>query len=58
MKHKSESIPLGVQELCRKLKLQLEELSVEAEPAPPDEDEARRNQLMEQLKRQLTELSR
>lgn len=57
MKNKPE-VALGLQELCHKLKLQLEELSVKRErPAPPKEDEIRRHQLMEQLKRQLAELS-
>lgn len=46
----------GVQELCRRLKLQLEELSVVVEPKP-DEDQIRRVQLMEQLKKQLADLS-
>ncbi|MBX3021854.1 MAG: hypothetical protein KF799_09280 [Bdellovibrionales bacterium] len=56
MKTKSDSAS-GVQELCRKLKIQLDELAVKAEPQPPKEDEARLAQLMEQLKRQLADLS-
>jgi hypothetical protein len=55
MKNKSET-SAGVQELCRKLKLQLEELAVTIEPKP-NEDESRRLKLMEQLKQQLAELS-
>ena len=55
MKNKSDAAT-GVQELCRKLKLQLEELAVVQEPKPK-EDEIRRVQLMEQLKQQLAELS-
>ena len=49
----------GVQELCRKLKLQLDELTVvpETDRTLPDEEKSRRNELMEQLKRQLAELS-
>ena len=59
MKPKNESHS-SVQELCRKLKIQLDELTVTLEAAPelPDEEKSRRTQLMEQLKRQLSELSR
>ena len=57
MKNKNETMGSGVQELCRKLKLQLDELSVVIERRP-SEDEIRRKKLMEQLKRQLNELSR
>jgi hypothetical protein len=57
MKNKSETAS-GLQELCRKLKLQLDELNITLEPdTDAREDEERRNQLMEQLKRQLAELS-
>jgi hypothetical protein len=57
MKSKNEG-PSGVQELCRKLKLQLDELAVTmAAPNLPNEEKARRTELMEQLKRQLVELS-
>ncbi|MGE3683691.1 MAG: hypothetical protein AB7G93_18360 [Bdellovibrionales bacterium] len=54
---------IGVQELCRKLKLQLEELTVEGEHRRDPfgesfEEKARRTKLMEQLKEQLSELSR
>lgn len=56
MKNKNE--PAGsVQELCRKLKLQLDELSVVVEQKLPKEDELRRSKLMEELKRQIAELS-
>lgn len=53
------NLPSGLQDLCRKLKLQLEELNlqIDTEPALPDEEKERRNMLMEQLKRQLSELS-
>jgi hypothetical protein len=49
----------GVQELCRKLKDQLEALSVELtrDTKLADEEVARRNQLLERLKNQLNELS-
>ena len=51
-------IPSGVQELCRKLKLQLEELAVvSAHDTQANEDVIRRRELMEQLKQQLAELS-
>ena len=53
------NLPSGFQDLCRKLKDQLEELEVEmkAEKAKVGEDIARRGQLMERLKAQLSELS-
>jgi hypothetical protein len=61
MKNKSESAA-GVQELCRRLKLQLDELSITMDTIEhqktPSEDDLRREKLMEQLKRQLAELSR
>lgn len=48
----------GVQELCRKLKLQLDELAVNlALEEAPDEEKNRRIKLLEQLKQQLGELS-
>ena len=58
MKPKNESLS-GVHDLCRKLKLQLDELTETMEAAPhlPDEEKSRRAELMEQLKRQLSELS-
>lgn len=57
MKMKQES-HAGVQELCRKLKSQLDELAVNlARDEAPDEDKIRRGKLLEQLKQQLTELS-
>jgi hypothetical protein len=58
MKPKSETSLLGVQELCRKLKIQLDELAVEVDTTLTDEDKVRRKKLMEQLKEQLSELSR
>lgn len=57
MKHKSENTS-GMQELCRKLKVQLDELTLPIENKRNAEDDARRTKLMEQLKRQLAELSR
>ncbi|MGZ6479525.1 MAG: hypothetical protein ACXWQE_09500 [Bdellovibrionales bacterium] len=59
MKQKSDSHQ-GVHELCRRLKIQLDELSVEVEvdQTLSNEEKARRAQLMEQLKLQLSELSR
>ena len=57
MKNKTETLGTGVQELCRKLKMQLDELSVVIERRP-SEAELRRKALMEQLKRQLSDLSR
>lgn len=56
MKPKDER-PSGVHELCRRLKIQLDELAVEMAPTLPVEEQTRRSQLMEQLKRQLAELS-
>ncbi len=56
MKNKIENTSV-VQDLCRKLKLQLDELSVRLEPEAPKEDERLRSQLMERLKAQLAELS-
>jgi len=50
---------VGVQELCRKLKLQLDELNVETVPDElPAEEKNRRLDLMERLKTQIAELSR
>lgn len=57
MKNKTEVFTPGVQELCRKLKGQLDELSIVVAPKPK-EDDLRRRKLMEELKRQLAELSR
>jgi len=58
MKAKSESHS-GVQDLCRKLKLQLDELADTLATAPdlPDEEKSRRTELLQQVKKQLTELS-
>lgn len=58
MKHKNDS-HLGVQELCRKLKIQLDELTVILEtPKLESEEKDRRLKLMERLKDQIAELSR
>jgi hypothetical protein len=57
MKQKTAS-HLGVQELCRKLKIQLDELAVTLTPALNPEEKTRRTQLMERLKSQIAELSR
>lgn len=62
MKNKSETTT-GLTEICRKLKLQLDELAVTIKQRDPNgenesgEDESRRLKLMEHLKRQLAELS-
>jgi hypothetical protein len=50
-------IPTGVQDLCRRLKEQLEELAIAVEDPAPKEEKSRRIKLMEQLKQQLAELS-
>lgn len=59
MKHKQGCTTL-VQDLCRRLKLQLDELAIveEVDPAPAIEEKNRRLKMMEQLKEQLAELSR
>ncbi len=58
MKHRSENRASGVQDLCRKLKVQLDELAVAlVQQTLPLEEKQRRLELMEQLKRQLEELS-
>jgi hypothetical protein len=56
MKHQNHP---GVRDLCRKLKDQLEELSLELskDTKLAEEDVARRAQLLEKLKVQLSELS-
>ena len=59
MKEK-RNLPAGLNDLCRKLKLQLDDLKLEmeAEPDPKDlEEKQRRAALMEQLKQQLSDLS-
>jgi hypothetical protein len=56
VKPKSER-HLGVQDLCRKLKIQLDELAVEPDQTLSLEEQTRRKALMEQLKKQLAELS-
>ena len=59
MKQKSENSSI-VQDLCRKLKIQLDELAVTLEEPSKNaqEEKTRRSELMEQLKEQLAELSR
>lgn len=58
MKDKRITISTGVQELCQKLKLQLDDLAVTIENTLPAEEKNRRSKLMEQLKQQLADLSR
>lgn len=60
MKNKQSETAAGVQDLCRKLKLQLDELSVAVveRKKAPSEDEVRRAKLMEELKKQLADLSK
>lgn len=59
MKTKPLHHHIGVQDLCRKLKDQLDELSqtMVVDPSINDEEKARRKQLMEKLQDQLKELS-
>ena len=57
MKDKRATLHSGVQDLCRKLKEQLEELNITIDQSLPKEEVARRTKLMEQLKQQLAELS-
>jgi hypothetical protein len=57
MKEKRPLVHAGVQDLCRKLKEQLEELAVTIENNLPKEELARRTKLLEQLKQQLADLS-
>lgn len=60
MKTKNENANAGVQDLCRRLKLQLEELSQdlgEEKSKADEEDQARREKLLERLKKQLADLS-
>lgn len=50
--------PTGVQDLCRRLKTQLEDLALTLNTNPRTrEDAERREKLMKQLKLQLAELS-
>jgi len=60
MKKQQTESASGVQDLCRKLKLQLDELSVPVveRKKAPSEDEVRRGKLMEELKKQLADLSK
>ena len=57
MKDKMAALPSGVQDICRKLKAQLEELEVTLEQSLPIEEKERRTKLLLELKRQLAELS-
>ena len=58
MVREKRAIPNGVQDLCRKLKSQLDDLAAILIDTSKDEEEAaRREQLMEKLKTQLAELS-
>lgn len=48
----------GVQDLCQKLKIQLDELSaVIVDQSDSKDEQIRRQELMEQLKQQLADLS-
>jgi hypothetical protein len=47
-----------VQELCKKLKLQLDELGVALEEEPQSEEHAHRKDLFKALQQQLNDLSR
>ena len=57
MKDKRPTLHSGVQDLCRKLKEQLEELNITIDQSLPKEEVARRLKLLEQLKQQLSELT-
>lgn len=57
MKDKRPTLHSGVQDLCRKLKEQLEELNITIDQSLPKEEVARRTKLLEQLKQQLSELT-
>ncbi len=56
---KSDKPHLGVQDICRKLKEQLDTLAetIVADPSVPNEEKERRRELMDKLKKQLAELS-
>lgn len=57
MKTKFEN-PTGVQELCRKLRVQLDELALTIEKQDTtSEEKQRRTRLLLQLKKQLNDLS-
>ena len=61
MKKQQTETASGVQDLCRKLKMQLDELSVShvvERKKAPSEDEIRLKKLMEELKKQLADLSK
>ncbi|HMN68991.1 MAG TPA: hypothetical protein PKC28_10675 [Bdellovibrionales bacterium] len=57
MNKDKREIPTGMQDLCRKLKVQLDELAVEIDTSMSREEQLRRSKLMELLKKQLGELS-
>lgn len=57
MQDKAKPSPI-VQELCKKLKLQLDQLGVVLEDEPPTEDLSKRRDLFQALQKQLAELSR
>jgi hypothetical protein len=58
MKTKIETPTSGVQELCRRLKVQLDDLAVTIERTDvTKEEKARRAKLLENLQKQLRELS-
>ncbi len=58
MKPKANINHLGVQDLCRKLKGQLDQLQdIIVDPTLSEEDKNRRKELLEKLQGQLKELS-
>ncbi len=58
MKPKANVNHLGVQDLCRKLKTQLDQLQdIIVDPTLSEEDKTRRKELLEKLQGQLKELS-
>lgn len=58
MKPKAHVNHLGVQDLCRKLKDQLDQLQdIIVDPALSDDEKDRRKELLEKLQGQLKELS-
>ncbi len=59
MKTKPLTNHLGVQDICRKLKEQLDQLSevIVVDPSMPEDEKARRKELMSKLQDQLKDLS-
>lgn len=57
MQDKAKPSPI-VQELCKKLKLQLDQLGVNREEAPPILDIRAKKDLFQTLQKQLADLSR